>query len=184
MTARRPPSAAGVRAVRLVFRDQRGRVGDRGGWVCWFPDPGGAHCLRTDSNSVGLRPPGFVLQDPFGEDENDLPLDPMGDALKADIEVTNNRLCLCRPCAVLLSPCMQPVCVCVSVLFVVLVCVLNNLAHRNSGSRAHGRFSADRLLAGRSVRWRWPRSRWTTSSCTGRRSTSLRAGGASWRMRG
>ena len=35
----------------------------------------------------GINEVALEIEDPFGEDENDLPLDPMGDALKADCEM-------------------------------------------------------------------------------------------------
>eukprot|EP01052_Picozoa_sp_SAG31_P040595 SAG31_NODE_5916_length_2257_cov_1.160334_2_plen_308_part_00 len=50
------------------------------GWACFLP-ASALCCAFFGINEVALE-----IEDPFGEDENDLPLDPMGDALKADIE--------------------------------------------------------------------------------------------------
>jgi len=51
------------------------------GFACFLPAL--VLCLAFfGTNEVALE-----IEDPFGEDENDLPLDPMGDALKSDCEM-------------------------------------------------------------------------------------------------
>jgi predicted membrane chloride channel (bestrophin family) len=51
------------------------------GWACILPS------LVLTLAFFGINEVALEIEDPFGEDENDLPLDPMGDALKADCEM-------------------------------------------------------------------------------------------------
>jgi len=51
------------------------------GWACIVPS------LVLTLAFFGINEVALEIEDPFGEDENDLPLDPMGDALVADCEM-------------------------------------------------------------------------------------------------
>jgi predicted membrane chloride channel (bestrophin family) len=52
------------------------------GWACFIPSS--VLCVVF----FGINEVALEIEDPFGEDENDLPLDPMGDALKGDCEMS------------------------------------------------------------------------------------------------
>ena len=59
---------------------------DSGQLLGWWSDPVAARSRPGVRVLLAVPQVALEIEDPFGEDENDLPLDPMGDALKADIE--------------------------------------------------------------------------------------------------
>jgi predicted membrane chloride channel (bestrophin family) len=56
------------------------------GWACIIPS------LVLTLAFFGINEVALEIEDPFGEDENDLPIDQMGDALKSDCEMNLGKL--------------------------------------------------------------------------------------------